>query len=264
MSSQFTMYSDGGAELRVAGAGACVLDETRTGKRLKLAAFVDGATNNEAEIVAGLLGLSYVRAALAESGTRTAKIHWVCDSQYVLKSATQYIHGWQRNGWKTANKQPVKNQGLWRAYLRLSAGIQVSAEFVKGHAGHPENELCDAVSTWLQREGPLLFDEPVVVQTLPSAVDSERSDWVLVDARGYLSQLRAADEPTADQIDGLVALLAGCGESIDGAGASSGGRPVLERLLLRVASLAEEATELGEEKLSEDLQRLLERYSKID
>jgi len=68
------------------------------------------------------------------------------DSQYVRQGITQWIHNWKKRGWKTADKKPVKNVDLWK---RLDAALsehKISWEWVKGHAGHPENERCDELA----------------------------------------------------------------------------------------------------------------------
>ena len=68
------------------------------------------------------------------------------DSQYVRQGITQWIHNWKKRGWKTADKKPVKNVDLWK---RLDAALgqhQIKWEWVKGHAGHPENERCDELA----------------------------------------------------------------------------------------------------------------------
>ena len=73
-----------------------------------------------------------------------ARVH--TDSQYVQKGISEWIHGWKRRGWKTADKSPVKNEDLWRALDDLARGHRVEWLWVKGHAGHPENERADALA----------------------------------------------------------------------------------------------------------------------
>jgi ribonuclease HI len=73
-----------------------------------------------------------------------AKVH--TDSQYVQKGISEWIHGWKRRGWKTAGKEPVKNEDLWREMDRLAAQHDIEWIWVKGHAGHPENERADALA----------------------------------------------------------------------------------------------------------------------
>ena len=70
------------------------------------------------------------------------------DSKYVVSAFNEnWIGSWQRNGWKTASKQPVKNRELWERLLNAMEPHTVTYHWVKGHAGHPENERCDALAT---------------------------------------------------------------------------------------------------------------------
>ncbi|MEO6609561.1 MAG: RNase H family protein, partial [Aestuariivirga sp.] len=75
------------------------------------------------------------------------------DSQYVKDGISKWIHGWKRNGWKTADKKPVKNVELWQAFDAAIQRHQISWHWVKGHDGHPENERADE----LAREGMAPF-----------------------------------------------------------------------------------------------------------
>jgi len=92
-------------------------------------------TNNRMELLAAIVGLS----SLKES----CQVDLTTDSQYVRQGITQWIHNWKKRGWKTADKKPVKNADLWQRLDEESQRHQVSWHWVKGHAGHPENERCD-------------------------------------------------------------------------------------------------------------------------
>ena len=95
-------------------------------------------TNNRMELMAAIAAL--------EALERPSAITIVTYSAYVKGGLTGWIHGWKRNGWRTADKKPVKNEDLWR---RLDAAAQrhtVTWEWVKGHAGHPENERADELA----------------------------------------------------------------------------------------------------------------------
>ncbi|ALB71744.1 ribonuclease HI [Cronobacter muytjensii] len=95
-------------------------------------------TNNRMELMAAIVSLE----ALREHCTVTLST----DSQYVRQGITQWIHNWKKRGWKTADKKPVKNVDLWQ---RLDAALsqhEIKWEWVKGHAGHPENERCDELA----------------------------------------------------------------------------------------------------------------------
>ncbi|RYX85617.1 ribonuclease HI [bacterium] len=95
-------------------------------------------TNNKME-------LSAVIAALKDVAPGT-KVKITTDSDYVVKGATVWVKGWIRNGWKTASKAPVKNQELWQELHALLQMRPHSFQWVKGHAGHPENERCDELA----------------------------------------------------------------------------------------------------------------------
>ncbi len=95
-------------------------------------------TNNRMELTAVIKGL--------EALSRPCEVMIVTDSQYVKQGITQWITRWRRNGWLTAAKQPVKNQDLWEALDALLARHKVQWQWVRGHAGHPENERVDALA----------------------------------------------------------------------------------------------------------------------
>ena len=97
-------------------------------------------TNNKMELSAAIAALSVVKNTPAFAGRHiTVNI----DSQYVKNGITQWIHSWKAKGWKTADKKPVKNQELWVQLDQLNAALDVTWNWVKGHAGIEYNELCD-------------------------------------------------------------------------------------------------------------------------
>ena len=95
-------------------------------------------TNNRMELTAAIRALEALKRPIA------GRVH--TDSQYVLKGISEWIHGWKRNGWKTADRKPVKNADLWQQLDALSRQHQLEWIWVKGHAGHPENERADALA----------------------------------------------------------------------------------------------------------------------
>jgi ribonuclease HI len=95
-------------------------------------------TNNRMELMAAIQGI--------EAVTRPARLRLVTDSTYVKDGITKWIHGWKRNGWKTAAKKPVKNEDLWRRLDAALATHDVDWQWVKGHAGHAENERADELA----------------------------------------------------------------------------------------------------------------------
>ncbi|NAW87422.1 ribonuclease HI, partial [Photobacterium halotolerans] len=90
------------------------------------------------ELLAAIVGL----ASLKES----CEVDLTTDSQYVRQGITQWIHNWKKRGWKTADKKPVKNADLWQQLDQETQRHQVRWHWVKGHAGHPENERCDELA----------------------------------------------------------------------------------------------------------------------
>lgn len=95
-------------------------------------------TNNRMELMAAIEGL----AALTES----CNIILTTDSQYVRKGITEWMAGWKRNGWKTSAKKPVKNADLWQQLDTESKRHDIEWKWVKGHSGHPGNELADELA----------------------------------------------------------------------------------------------------------------------
>lgn len=100
-------------------------------------------TNNRMELTAAIRALESISGLEAE--TNEIEVH--TDSQYVQKGITEWIHGWQKNNWKTAAKKPVENQDLWQALWHNVNGKRIEWKYVAGHAGHTENERCDEIAT---------------------------------------------------------------------------------------------------------------------
>jgi ribonuclease HI len=95
-------------------------------------------TNNRMELMAVIRALETV-----PPGSRV-EVH--TDSQYVQKGMSEWLRDWKRRGWRTADKKPVKNVDLWQELDRLAGAHSVTWHWVKGHAGHPENERADALA----------------------------------------------------------------------------------------------------------------------
>ncbi|MFN3989786.1 MAG: ribonuclease HI [Erythrobacter sp.] len=96
-------------------------------------------TNNRMEMTAVLEGLKALKAPCEVT------IH--TDSRYVIDGMTQWIFGWQQRGWVNAAKKPVMNEDLWRALIAAARPHKITWQWVKGHAGHPENERVDALAS---------------------------------------------------------------------------------------------------------------------
>ncbi len=136
------IYTDGACSGNPGPGGWGALLVAKTGgKTLKTRALFGGeaeTTNNRMELLAAIKALT----ALERASTVTL----VTDSAYVKDGISKWLHGWKRNGWKTAAKKPVKNEDLWRALDTAQARHQVTWQWVKGHAGHAENELADGLA----------------------------------------------------------------------------------------------------------------------
>jgi len=135
--SDIEIWTDGGCQGNP-GPGGWAYIVVAGGAEREAAGFEPGTTNNRMELTA-------VREALASlpAGSVSTSITVHTDSQYVQKGITEWIHTWERNGWRTSGKQPVKNSELWRALLELSRGRQIRWVWVMGHAGNERNERCD-------------------------------------------------------------------------------------------------------------------------
>ena len=142
-------YTDGACSGNPGPGGWGVVMLAREGENvLKERALSGGepqTTNNRMELMAAIAAL--------EALERPAELTLVTDSTYLRDGVTKWIHGWKRNGWKTAAKKPVKNEDLWRRLDEAARRHQVRWDWVKGHAGHPENERADE----LAREGMAPF-----------------------------------------------------------------------------------------------------------
>lgn len=108
------------------------------GNEKELSGGQPSTTNNQMELQAAIEALK----ALKES----CVVDLYTDSQYLRQGITQWIHNWKRNGWKTSDKKPVKNQELWVALDDLVKTHSITWHWLKGHAGHPENERCDELA----------------------------------------------------------------------------------------------------------------------
>jgi ribonuclease HI len=108
------------------------------GKEKELFGFDPATTNNRMEMTAVIEALRSLKRSVP------VRIH--TDSQYVQKGMTEWIHGWKRRGWKTAGKEPVKNEDLWRTLDALAAKHEIEWFWVRGHAGHAENERADELA----------------------------------------------------------------------------------------------------------------------
>lgn len=135
-------YTDGACSGNPGPGGWGALLIARNGETILKERELNGGepetTNNRMELLAAINAL--------ESLSRPSTITIFTDSQYVKNGVTSWIFGWKKNGWKTSAKKPVKNVELWQRLDEAQARHDVVWEWVKGHAGHPENERADALA----------------------------------------------------------------------------------------------------------------------
>lgn len=135
-------YTDGACSGNPGPGGWGVLLIARDGdavvKERELSGGEALTTNNRMELLAAISAL--------ETLAKPSEITVVTDSAYVKNGVTEWIHGWKRNGWRTAGKDPVKNVELWQRLDQAQARHKVQWRWIKGHAGHEENERADALA----------------------------------------------------------------------------------------------------------------------
>ncbi len=150
------IYTDGAARGNPDGPGGygTVLEYTDTKGVLHTKEISQGykkTTNNRMELMAAIAGL--------EALNRPCQVELYSDSKYLVDAFNQHwIDGWIKKGWKRGKNEPVKNIDLWKRLLKAKEGHQVRFIWVKGHAGHPQNERCDELATTAADCGPLIED----------------------------------------------------------------------------------------------------------
>jgi ribonuclease HI len=135
--TSITIFTDGGCRGNPGPGGWGALLQTGTVEK-ELWGGERDTTNNRMELTAVIRALEALKRPVA------VQLH--TDSQYVQKGISQWIHNWKRNGWRTADKKPVKNADLWQRLDTLSGQHDVTWIWVKGHAGHPGNERADRLA----------------------------------------------------------------------------------------------------------------------
>lgn len=140
--TELVAYTDGACSGNPGPGGWGVLLIARDGDTVLKERELNGGepetTNNRMELLAAIEALDAL--------SRPSALTIVTDSAYVKNGVTSWIHGWKRNGWRTAGRKPVKNDDLWRRLDEAQSRHDVTWEWVKGHAGHPENERADALA----------------------------------------------------------------------------------------------------------------------
>ena len=135
------LYCDGACSPNpgLGGWAAILVAPGHEDKARELSGAERESTNNRMELRAAIEGLRALN--------RPTRVRVVTDSEYLKKAFTAgWLASWQANGWRTAGKKPVKNEDLWRELLALEEKHEVSWEWVRGHAGHAENERCDELA----------------------------------------------------------------------------------------------------------------------
>jgi len=134
---EVTIYTDGGADPNPGpgGWGAVLVQGLHT---REISGADPATTNNRMELTAAIMALRMLRPR--------CRVQIVTDSQYLRRGITEWVATWQRNGWRTAAKQPVKNQDLWRALQTAMRPHRVTWHWIKGHAGNPLNERADRLA----------------------------------------------------------------------------------------------------------------------
>ena len=134
---KIVIHSDGGCHGNPGPGGwAAVLAYGKHIREIK--GGTAATTNNRMELQAAIEALRSLKEA--------CEIDFHTDSQYVRKGITEWLAGWKRNGWRTSTKQPVKNSDLWRELDEASLRHKIKWHWVKGHAGHSDNERCDELA----------------------------------------------------------------------------------------------------------------------
>lgn len=137
MAKKIKLYSDG-SSLGNPGPGGWGTILEFNGHEKELSGGDPYTTNNQMELQGVIEGLK----ALKEP----CFVELYSDSKYVVQAINEWLANWIKNNWRTAGKQPVKNLELWQEYLEVSKLHTIQANWVKGHAGHPQNERCDILA----------------------------------------------------------------------------------------------------------------------
>jgi len=149
------------------GPGAWAVVLTFGNVRKELSGGVPATTNNRMELQAAIEGL----ASLKEP----CHVEFFTDSKYVQNGISSWVYGWKRNGWLTKARQPVKNADLWRALDAAASRHRIKWQWLKGHAGHAENERCDVLAN--------------------AAIDAIQREHTREQLRAALQQFTAANSP---------------------------------------------------------------------
>ncbi|MGP1272767.1 MAG: ribonuclease HI [Phycisphaerales bacterium] len=133
------LYTDGACSGNPGPGGwGLILRHPASGKEVERSGGERSTTNNRMELTAVIEGLGLL--------TRPSRVELFSDSKYVLDGLRSWLANWKKRGWKTASKQPVKNEDLWRRLDELTRRHEIEFHWIRGHDGHPENERADSLA----------------------------------------------------------------------------------------------------------------------
>lgn len=132
------IFTDGACRGNPGLGGWGAIMRSANGREKELFGGEKDTTNNRMEMMAAIEALNAL--------TKACEVDLTTDSEYLRKGITEWVHGWQARGWRTAQKKPVKNKDLWIALLEAEERHQVRWHWVKGHSGHAENERADELA----------------------------------------------------------------------------------------------------------------------
>ena len=132
------IFTDGACKGNPGPGGWGAILRSADGRERELSGGESPTTNNRMELTAAIEALNALK--------RPCRVELHTDSNYLRDGITKWIHGWRRNGWRTADKKPVKNAELWQALLDASVPHHIAWHWVKAHNGHAENERADALA----------------------------------------------------------------------------------------------------------------------
>ena len=144
MTPKVVIYTDGACRGNPGPGGWGAILIAANGTEKQLCGGERATTNNRMELMAAIQALEALK--------KPCKVELHTDSQYMRKGITEWVHNWKKRGWKTAAKEPVKNEDLWRRLDEARARHDVDWRWVKGHAGHELNERADELANLGMRQ----------------------------------------------------------------------------------------------------------------
>ena len=132
------IFTDGACRGNPGPGGWAALLRSSGGKEREISGGESPTTNNRMELTAAIEALNALK--------KPCRVELHSDSQYLRDGITKWIHGWRRNGWRTADRKPVKNADLWERLVEAESRHEVKWHWVRGHSGHPENDRVDALA----------------------------------------------------------------------------------------------------------------------